>query len=72
MTCKKIQPTPDSEATFLTNGEPLEITQTVYDRARVIFKWCNKCGMVTRHIRVSSGLRWTPSGMMEICDPEID
>lgn len=42
------------------------------DRAKVFYKWCPDCYAVTRHIRVPSGLKWTPSGMEEICDGEID
>lgn len=68
----RIKPIPDNQATLLSNGEPLEITQSVYDHAKVLYKWCPDCYAVTRHIRVSAGLKWTPSGMEEICDGEID
>lgn len=68
-TCKKIQPTPDSEATLLSNGEPLEITETVYRRAPVLYKWCHKCGGVTRHVRVK---RTLIGDFIDMCDAGVD
>jgi transposase len=69
MNHRPIKRIPDSEATLLSNGEPLEITESVYRRAPVLFKWCNTCGAVTRHRKMYADLtgRW-----VEICDPEID
>lgn len=68
-TCKKIKPTPDAEATRLSNGRPLEITESEYRHAPVLFKWCNKCGGVTRHRKMYADLTGV---WVEICDPEID
>ena len=64
-----IKPIPDSEVTTLSNGEPLEITQTVYDRAPRGFKWCPGCYAVTRHIRVKDPFKGI---YVELCDAEID
>jgi hypothetical protein len=57
----------DEAADLMTNGEPLQITESMVRRAPRLHKWCLKCNRITEHLYLSGGLK---GGMVHICNEE--
>lgn len=57
----------DADAIRMTNGEPLEVTETVYRTAPRLWKWCLTCHRVTEHLSLPEGLK---SGRQIACNEE--
>jgi hypothetical protein len=51
-----IKPVKDEDATRCTNGEPVEVTETMYYSAPRIYKWCAQCDEVTEHLKLWAAL----------------
>lgn len=58
----------DEDATLMTNGEPLEITESQYEYAPKLYKWCMQCSKVTEHRRLPGGLK---PGTVVLCNGQF-